>query len=97
MGLSQDTAGGYILCPSAAAGKLVLERGRQRTEMLELIENMHSSLQPFRLLFLFHFLPLPMRRVVVVIFPRGFVGDVVALVCSALKSLLSTGHRTVWK
>lgn len=65
MGLSQDSAAGYILCPSAAAEKLVLERERKRTAMLELIENMHSSLEPFRLLFLFHFLPFPVRRAVV--------------------------------
>lgn len=43
MGLSQDGAAGYILCPSAAAEKLVLE-SRRGTEMLELIEIMNSSL-----------------------------------------------------
>lgn len=43
MWLSQDGAAGYILCPSATAEKLVLER-RERTEMLKLIEIMNSSL-----------------------------------------------------
>lgn len=43
MGLSQDGAAGYVLCPSAAAEKLVLER-REGTEMLKLIEIINSSL-----------------------------------------------------
>lgn len=43
MGLSQDGAAGDVLCPSAAAEKLLLER-QQGTEMWKLIEIMNSSL-----------------------------------------------------
>lgn len=32
MGLSQDSAAGYIPCPSATAEKLVLERGNRNVE-----------------------------------------------------------------